>query len=203
MQSFRDSGWQWLCYLQYEAFKAVQNHYWYPATRRRRTWRSWEIGVVQVLTWHSSLSFTSIGSHGIAWRLLLGSSVPRKKRRTDLSGQLESFHSKSNRHFDLYITDVNSDILVKWISWEDITYPCMDQDKVQGHFIMHIWQWIIHKTKDLANIYKVVSSVSVPCAWNPVVVLFYWLSDRTVMNAQVGLYTTLKPTVMSLISKMG
>lgn len=159
--------------------------------------------MVQVLTWHTSLSFTSIGSHGIAWRLHLGSSVPRKKRRTDLSGQVESFHSKPNGHSDLYMTDANSDILVKWISWEDIACPCMDQDKVQGHFIMPVWQWIIHKTKDLASIYNVSSSVSVPHVCNPVVVISYWLSDRRVMNVQVDLYTTLKPTVASLISKMG
>lgn len=158
--------------------------------------------MVQVLTWHISLPFTSIGSHGSAWRLHLGSSVTRKKEEQILVDKVESFHSKSNRHSNLYMTATNSDILVKWISWEDIACPCMDQDKVQGHFIIPVWQWIIHETKDLANIYNVSSSVSVPYACNPVVVISYWLSDRSVMNVQVDLYTTLKSTDASLISKM-
>lgn len=88
MQSLRDSGWQWLFCLQYMVSKAIQLSLLVSSHRKRRIWVNLEVFMAQVLTWHTSLPLTSIGSHWIARQ-----AVPKKYwswewRKEVLSGQL-------------------------------------------------------------------------------------------------------------------
>lgn len=74
-------------------------HCWYPATGRRRAWRNLKVFMAEALTKYTSLPLTSHWLRHSHMTTLKGkggwemqfSSVPGKKERIDLSGQLELF----------------------------------------------------------------------------------------------------------------